>query len=91
MPDVKMYDPQEPVTITLTRREWDKVLTSLQNDADRNYAFMTNWLGVCNDKEFGQQTAARYEQAYKELDALHAAIEKIVMEPWTPKPAPAEE
>lgn len=81
----KLYDPQELVTIPLTRDQWHKVTTAIQNDADRDHAFMTNWLGVCVNKEFAAETAARYERNYKELDALRAAIEKVLYEPWAPK------
>lgn len=88
MDERKLYDPQELVTIPLTRDQWGKVTNSLKNDADRDHAFMTNWLGVCVNKEFAAETAARYERAYKELDALRAAIEKVLHEPWEPKPDP---
>lgn len=91
MPDTKLYDPEELVVIPLTRDQWAKVLNSLKNDADRHYASMTWWLNFCDNPRAGAETAARYELAYKELDALHATIEKIIMEPWTPKPAPADE
>ena len=84
----KLYDPLELVTIPLTRDQWAKVTNSLKNDADSFHARMVNWLGVCVNKEFAAETAARYERAYKELDALRAAIEKILHEPWEPTPDP---
>ena len=91
MQETKLYDPEELVVIPLTRDQWAKVLCSLKNDADRAHASMIWWLNSCDSPQMGAETAARYERAYKELDALHAAIEKITTEPWTPKPPPADE
>ena len=91
MDEVKMYDPQELVAIPLTRDQWAEVLCSLKNDADKAYGLMIWWRDSCDSQQMGAETAARYERAYKELDALHAAIENILHEPWAPAPEPADE
>lgn len=86
----KTYDPEELVTIPLTRDQWHKILTAVQNDASQHYCTMVQWLTNCADKAFGAETAARYERAYKEMDALATYIDKILTEPWTPKPSTAD-
>lgn len=91
MDERKLYDPQELVTIPLTRDQWHKVTAAIQNDADRFHASMTWWLNFCDNPKMGAETARRYELGYKELDELRAAIENILLEPWAPKPAPANE
>jgi hypothetical protein len=73
------------VTIPLTRDQWHKILNALKNESDSHYASMTNWLANCADKVLGSESARRYELAYKELDALYAYIERILIPP--PEPA----
>lgn len=80
-----IYDPQEPVTITLTRDQWHKITNSLKNDADRAHAFATQFMANCVCREFAEETIERYVRNYEALDALRAEIEKITMEPWMPK------
>ena len=86
-----LYDPQEPVTITLTREQWHKITNSLRNDADQAHAFATQFREICDSKEFAEETAARYVRNYEALYALRAEIEKIIIEPWLPKKEEQEE
>ena len=80
----KLPGPEDPVTITLTRDQWHGILTAVQNDADRHYASMTNWLTNCADKVHGSETARSYELAYKRLDELYAVIDRVLAPPPTP-------
>lgn len=78
----RRYDPQEPVTITLTREKWHKIANSLKNEADQAHAFAVQFTANCDSKEFAAETIARYVRNYETLDALRAEIEEITMEPW---------
>ena len=82
---IKLYDPQEPVTITLTRDQWNKVTNSLKNDADAFYArSLWCWQGYV-DPKCGQEIADQYKKESQILDELRSSIEKILVEPWTKK------
>ena len=82
---MRIYDPQEPVTITLTRDQWNRVTNSLKNEADQSHAFATQFMANCVSRELAEETVARYVRNYEALDALRAEIEKITMEPWIQK------
>lgn len=82
---IKLYDPQEPVTITLTREQWNKVTNSLKNDADAFYA-RSLWCGQGYvDQGCGQEIADKYKKESQILDELRNSIEKILVEPWMKK------
>lgn len=81
----KEYNPQEPVTITLTMEQWDTVRHWLQYGTDYHRAKVKEWLAVCNDKQMGGRIAAQHEKAAAEAEAVY----KIVDAALYPQP-PAE-
>lgn len=82
---IKLYDPQEPVTITLTRDQWNKVANSLKNDADAFYARSLCVAQAYDDPKWGQEIADRTRKESEMLDELRSSIEKILVEPWVKK------
>lgn len=78
----KLYDPNEPVTISLTRDQWGKITNALKNDAD---AFYNRSLWVAqtyDDPKWGQEIADGARKESELLDELRSSIEKILLEPW---------
>ena len=83
---VKEYDPQEPVTITMTREQWDTVAGWLEYGTDYHHAKMTQWLACCKDKDMAGQKAAEHQREMEKAKNLHQIVE-TALEP----PAPATE
>lgn len=75
MDDMRAYNPAEPVTITLTREEWDTVLGWLEFATDYHTAKKYEWLAVCNDPKLGAAKAAEHERAAAETESLCKIIE----------------
>lgn len=76
----KQYDPQEPLAITLTMDQWQMVQLSLREYAGAANASMVWWRDFCADKRLGATTAANYEKAANEAEAVRAQIEATIME-----------
>lgn len=83
MDAIKVYNPAEPVAITLPLEQWQIVLHWLQYGADYHDAKMHEWLAVCHNKEMGASKAAQHEKESKEAATLHKIIEAAIMEEST--------
>lgn len=75
-PPPKEWDPLEAVAVTLTREQWQTVTSWLSYGADWHHARMTWWRECCDDERVGAETAAKYEQAMRQAENVHALIEE---------------
>lgn len=82
MPE-KQYDPQEPLAITLTMRQWQTVQLCLECYALDQHAKRTWWETCCADGRMGAETAARYEVGAKAAEEITAKIVAAIMEETT--------
>lgn len=82
----KLYDPQEPVAITMTREQWNMVRSAAQYIADVAHGNATWWRLCCADRKMGGETAIRYE----EQAAAAENVVRIIEETLCPK-LPKEE
>lgn len=78
----KVYDPKEAVTVTLktTKEKLAMFNNWLTTCRDTQQARATWWKMCCVDKIMGTQTAARYEEAVKELEEIRNIIEAAIMQ-----------
>ncbi|MGM9626962.1 MAG: hypothetical protein ACI3V4_02560 [Faecousia sp.] len=75
MNDVKIYDPQEPVSVTMTREQWDTVRRWITYGVDQNKNSAYWWANCCSNKDMGAETAASYERAVTKLEGLIKIID----------------
>ena len=75
MDNRKEYDPQEPISVTLPREQWDTVLSWL--DYGYGYHDAKKWECLCNikNKEMAAGQAARHDTEAARAKALHDIIE----------------
>lgn len=80
MDKVKVYDPQEVISVSMTREQWGTVRHSLTYSADSNSARATWWEEGCADKKFGAEKTARHEKSAIEAESLRKIIEEALGE-----------
>lgn len=85
--DAIKYDPQEQITITMTREQWDTVLHWLQYGANYHHAKMTEWLCVCVDRRMAEQIAGQHRQQMERAEMLYKIMDAVLH----PQPAPETE
>lgn len=85
MSQEKLYNPAEPITITLTMEQWQTVRHWLKSGTDYHRAKKYEFLAYCKDKPTAAQLAAQHEKAAAEAEALRKIIEAII------EPAPPAE
>lgn len=71
----KAFSPQEPVTITLTREQWQTVLYWLTYGSGYSRAKMAEWIANCADKKMAAENAALHEKTAIEAEMLYKIIE----------------
>lgn len=81
------YKPQEQITVTMAREQWDDVLQWLKYGADYHHAKMTEWLCDCDDKRMAQQIAGKHRQQMERAESLYKIVEAVLY----PQPAPETE
>ena len=79
----KMYDPQEPMAITLTMEQWQIVQHWLQYGADYHNCKRAEVLANCKDHRMAAQLVAEHETAAAQAETVCKIIEAAVC------PAPA--
>lgn len=84
----KVYNPAEPITITLTWEQWGIVLHWLQYGKNYHDAEKWEWLAACADRQLAAEMAAIHERNAAIAGALHKIIEDILCPP--PKPPETE-
>lgn len=77
-PSEKVYNPAEPVTITLPARLWKEMLPHLYYATDWNRAREYWWAHCCADGRFGAEQAKKYEQAAVKAENLCKVIETAI-------------
>ena len=87
MQQPKLYDPAEPVTVTLTREEWRDVLHWAEYGADHHKAKRVEVLANIRDPAMRAERAAEHERAAERAENLIKAIEAALY----PAPPPKEE
>ena len=80
-PPPKMWNPQEPVAVTLTREQWESVKAWLTYGADWHACRMIWWRDCCDDRQVGVQKAKEYEAAMLQAQNLHKIIEETLAAP----------
>lgn len=84
---VRIYDPAEPVTITLTWEEWRDVLHWMEHRADHHKNKRAEVLANIRDPAMRAERAAEHERAAERAERLIKAIEAELY----PAPPPKEE
>lgn len=80
----KVYDPMEPVAITLTRRQWQTVQWALEYNRDVEKASAYQWEHCCSDPILGAETAKPRKETVARLEIILQAIAAVI----EPQPAP---
>lgn len=86
MDENKLYDPREPVSITLPMEQWRTVLSWM--DYGRCYHDAKKWECMCNikDKATAGRMSADHEKAGEEADRIYKIIDESIIEPYTQDP-----
>ena len=84
---VKEYNPQEQITVTLGREQWDTVLDWLKSGADYHHAKARETLDCWQDKKMAREIAAQHERAMQRAESLRQIIEGTLY----PAPVAGEE
>lgn len=87
MEQVKVYDPQEPVAVTLTREEWGTVLHCIQASADFHRCKKAETLANMKGSQMSAHMMTEHERAAAERERLYNAIEGVLI----PAPPPETE
>ena len=80
----KMYNPADPLAITLTMEQWSLVLCSLDNSRCYFSARMYQSLAALHDKELAQKEAAEYKAYAERVAALHKIIDEECVKYYAP-------
>lgn len=72
---MKAYDPQESVSIAMTREQWDTVRRCITYGVDQNKNSAYWWANSCSYKEIGAETAASYERSAAKMEELIKIID----------------
>lgn len=74
----KIYNPAEPVTITLPLEQWQTVLHWLQYGAEYHNAKIHECLANCKDGRLAAKWAAVHEKAEANAKTVYKIIEAAV-------------
>lgn len=83
----KVYNPQEPVAITLTKEQWGKVLNCITNDMDYHKAKRWECIANIKSEELAAEWAAIHEKEAAKAESLIKTIEGFLY----PAPEPETE
>ena len=72
---MKTDDPQESVSVTMTREQWDTVRRWITYGVDQNKNSAYWWANHCSYKDMGAENAAWYERAATKLEGLIKIID----------------
>lgn len=75
---VKLYDPLEPVIITLTQEEWSTVLGWLEFGRDYHKAKREEVLANIKDPAMRAEWSANHERGSEEAEHLIKTIEAVL-------------
>lgn len=81
----KLYDPDEPVAITLTVREWETVRHWLEYGGDYHAAKKWECLGNIHDQALAHKMAADHEKEGAKAERLAKIIEDTLCPPQQPQ------
>ena len=73
-PAPKPWDPQELVSVTMTKEQWTGIMAWLIYGADWNNCRMVWWRDHCDDKKVGAARAKEYEEAMLRAESLRKII-----------------
>lgn len=77
---VKAYDPEEPVSVTMSRRQWATVLLWLTYGADYNKGQAIMWADYCCDKKESSENAAKFKNQAILVESICKIIDESLEE-----------
>lgn len=76
MAGVKAYDPEEPVSVTMSRKQWDTVRHWLTYGVDYNKGQAIMWADYCCDKKESSENAAKFKNQSILVESLCKIIDE---------------
>lgn len=80
MAGVKAYDPEEPVSVTMSRKQWDTVRFWLTYGVDYNKGQAIMWADFCCDKKESSENAAKFQNEAILAETLCKIIDESLEE-----------
>lgn len=75
----KVYDPAEPVTITMPRKDWETVQHWLQYGADYHHCKKAETLANIKDGAMAAQMMAGHEAGAERAESVWKIIEAVLI------------
>ena len=80
MAGIKTYDPEEPVSVTMSRKQWATVRLWLTYGVDYNKAQAIVWADFCCDKKESSENAAKFINQAILVESLCKIIDESLEE-----------
>lgn len=76
MAGVKAYDPEEPVSVTMSRKQWDTVRHWLTYGVDYSKGQAIMWADYCCDKKESSENAVKFKNQAILVESLCKIIDE---------------